>query len=627
MLHIRLLGNFLVTDRNDKVVGLTRPRLKMLLAYLALHRNEPLPKSKVIELFWSPSPDAQPVTNLRNLRYYLRRELPELNDCITFGKSVTWKANAPYQLDVAAFERSLVQAAAATDPLAQQAALGEALALYTGDLWPQCQEEWIFPIRERLRNQYICALEQLIGLLETARDYAGALVAAQRLLQATPLREESYRRLMQIQAALGDQAGIERTFAECQSQLQRKWQIAPSAPTRELYERLTQATTIVAPASPVPLIERQREWAHLQQLWTTAQRGHPHCALLTGDAGIGKTRLLTEFVTSIERQGGAALMTQCQPFTLTVAFAPLFAWLRTPLLRRRLATLTPARRADLAPLLPELAGEPVTPPTLATLESWPRQRLYETLAHLFLTGAEPLLLALDNAQWCDQGTLDWLHYLIAATPTVRLLVVGALSPLELRPHYPVARLQPRLQQSQVVTEMPLAPLTPTGVTALGQVLTGQRLSAAVAAQLYQVTEGNPLYLLEALRLFQVDEQRLQRADLVTNALLGSPPVQATLQLFFANLSPEAQEIAGLAAAIGATVCFELLALAALVSHEPLLLALDELLQNRILRDAADGYVFTHYLLQQAAYRSLSSAKRRLWQERVAWARQQVRCAS
>lgn len=623
MLHIRLLGNFLVTDHHDNPVGLTRPQLKTLLAYLALHRATPLPKAKVAELFWLPSPDAQSGTNLRNLRYYLRRELPALNDCIDFGKTVTWKVNAPCWLDVAAFERALEQADTAAEPLAQQTALVAALTLYTGELWPQCQEEWIFPIRERLRNRYIDALEQLIGLLEGQHDYSGALVAAQRLLQDTPLREESYRRVMQIQATLGDRAGLERTFAECQRQLQRKWRIAPSAPTQELYERLTQATA-VATLPNAPLIERQQEWAQLQQAWAAAQQGRPHCVLLTGVAGIGKTRLLNEFVTSVERQGLATVAAQCQPFTLTVAYAPLLAWLRTPLLRRRLAALSPSRRADLAPLLPEWAGGAETPAPPAPLESWQRQRLYETLAHLFLAQDEPLLLALDNAHWCDQGTLDWLHYLLAATPTARLLIVGAFSPLALRPHYPVARLQPHLQQSQLVTEVRLAPLTAAGVAALGLALTGQPLSTMTTAHLNQVTEGNPLYLLEALRALPVVDQTAGQVESLTLVLLGSLLIQAILQLFFADLSAEAQEIAGLAATIGYTFRFDLLALAALITYEPLLLALDELLHSQIIRDAdGDGYAFTHYLLQQAAHRSLSSAKRRLWQERVAWARQQL----
>ena len=623
MLHIRLFGNFLVTDQHNRAVGLTRPQLKTLLAYLALHRQASLSKADLAKLFWRPTLGDQPAANLRNLLHYLRQELPALADCIDFGKTVRWKADAPYCFDVAAFEGALEQAVATTDPLAQQAALVKALTYYTGELWPQCQEEWIFPIRERLRNLYITALEQLIGLLEGGRDYPGALAAAQRLLHDTPLREESYRRVMQLQAALGDHDGIERTFAECRHQLQRKWKIAPSAPTRELYDRLTQTTTCAA-HQPLPFVERQAEWAHLQQRWAAAQQGQPHCCLLTGDPGIGKSRLLTEFVASLERQGLPVVVAHCQPYTLTMDYMPLLAWLATPLLRRRLATLAPARRADLAFLLPDLADAQTAPVAAAPPESRQRQRLYDTLAHLFLAADEPILLALDNAQWCDQETLAWLHYLLGAMPTAKLLIVGAFSHLELRPHDPVARLQPRLQRSRLVTELPLGPLTQAGVAQLGQALTGRPLPVPVAASLYQATAGNPCYVSEALQTIPLDDVTLQSPVRIAHLLLTLPVVQATVQPFLAALSAGAQEVMGLAAVIGGVFSFALLAAVALTSHETLLLALDELLQQAILLDAEDdGYTFRHFLLQQAAYASLSSAKRRLWQQRVAQARQQL----
>ncbi|MCE7983069.1 MAG: hypothetical protein DYG89_17940 [Caldilinea sp. CFX5] len=622
MLHIRLLGNFLITSHHEPVVGFTRPQLKIVLAYLAVHWQKVPPKKELAKLFWQPTLDAQPATNLRNLLFHLRQELPELKECIHFGRTLRWKADTPLWLDVAAFETAVARVAATTTPADQQAALVEAVALYTGDLWPQCQEEWIIPIRERLRNQYIDALEQLIGLLEGQRAYADALVAAQRLLQAAPVREESYRRVMQIQAALGDRAGIEGTFAECRQQLQRKWQVAPSRPTSELYARLTQATTPTAPVT-VPFVERQAEWAQLQARWQAAQAGQPHCLLLTGAPGIGKSRLLTEFVAAAERQGASVALTVCQPFTLTMAYRPLLDWLATPLLRRRLAALTPARRAELAYLLPELAdaAQPISP---APLEPWQRQRLYETLAQLFLAHSEPLLLALDNAQWCDQETLDWLHYLLCATPTARLLIVGAFSPLELRPHDPVARLQPRLQSSQLVTQVALPPLSQHGVAALGEALRGQALDPALLPPLFQVTEGNPRYVLAALPLLPRSGDGNAAAEAITAGLLRAPDVQATLQRYFASLSAEAQAVAGLAAAIGRTFSCDLLVVAALSDQEALFLALDELLQHGLLADAdAAQYTFCHALLQQAALATLSSAKRLLWQKRIAGARQQL----
>lgn len=625
MLHIRLLGAFLITYNHEPLVGLTRPQLKTLLAYLVLHRNVPLSRTALRKHFWQSTVDEQPTANLRNLLHYLRHELPVLDNCIDFGKALTWKADAPCHLDVAEFEAALHQANVATAVAQQQAALAQALTLYTGDLWPACRDEWIIPERERLHKLYIGAVEQLISLLEWQRDYTAALQTAQRLLRDTPLREESYRRVMHLYAALADRAGLESTFQECQTQLAQKLKIAPSLPTRELYERLTQVTAAGPSLRTTPFVGRHQEWAYLQRAWEEALQGKPQCLLVTGAAGIGKTRLLTEFVGSVERRGQAVVVTQCHPFTLDVAYTPLLDWLRTPLLRRRMLTLSPPQRAEVAHLLPELRSEQaalaLSPPIL---ESWQRQRLYEVLGHLFLSHGEPLLLVIDNVQWCDQGTIDWLHYLFHVAPTAPLLVVGALSPHELRPHYPTAHLRPRLQQSRLVTEVRLEPLTQEGVTALGGILGGQPLSATASAQLYQVTEGNPLYVVEAFQTTQNDRAALTQASSLEAGLLRSPLVQATLQLYFVILSAPALEVLGLAATIGRTFPLDLLAKAALCDRETLLLVLDELLQREIVCDYGESvYSFGHYLLQKAAYATLSSAKRQLWHERITYARQQL----
>lgn len=625
MLHIRLLGAFVVTTADQPLAGLTRAQLKTLLAFLALRRHTPPTREEVIKLFWPVKLDSQDKNNLRTLLHYLKQVLPGPDEYWVWrNERLTWQPTTPWRFDVADFEAACALAAQCTEPAQQQAALVAAIALYTGELWPECREAWIIPERERLHNMYISALEQLLTLLETQRDYASALPFAQKLLQAAPLREENYRRLMHLYAGLADRAGIERTFQECQTQLLSKLKVAPSLPTRELYTRLLHSPAAHPHHAALPLVERRCEWAEFQKRWEGASQGNHHCLLLTGAAGIGKTRLLTEFVAGIERHGQAVVAADCHPFRDTVAYAPLLMWLRSALIQRRILALPVVRRTELACLLPELSPESAVANVMPPLESWQRQRLYETLVQLFCAHNEPLLLVLDNAQWCDQGTIDWLHYLLRVSPTAKILVVAALSTVELRNDSPVARLWPRLQQSQLVTELPLKPLTADGVLTLGSALAGQPLATTMGAQVYAVTVGNPLYVVEAFRLLLISTILLTQSELLDDALLQSPLVQATLQLYFTALSALACDVVGLAATIGYTFSFELLAAAALTSRETLFLVIDELLQRQVVCDFSEGvYSFTHHLLQRAAYVALSSARRSLWHERVTQARQQL----
>lgn len=623
MLHIRLFGNFSITHHEQPVAALTRLQLKSLLAYLTLHHQTLTPRDTVALLLSPASDVAQAKTNLRKLLFELRQKFPAIERYLAItDNTIGWKPGAAVRFDVAEFEAALQLADQAPTAGLRQAALTQALACYTGDLWPDCREEWVIPERERLSGLYVEVLEQLIDLLELQRDYTAALQAAHRLLRHNPLREESYRRIMRLYACLGERAGIEGAFQECRMLLARKLQVAPSQPTRELYERLLQAVAVAPPAAMLPFIERHTEWAHLHQAWASARQGQPRCLLFTGAAGMGKTRLLTEFTLHVERQGWPVIALRCHPFTLEIAYAPLLDWVRSAIPRRRIATLAPLWRNELARLLPDLELEatspPLTsPPLTSPLESG--QRLYEALTHLCLPSTEPLLLVIDDVQWCDQATIGWLYYLLHTTPGARLLLVATLSPLELRPHYPLTIWRSRLQQCRLATEFPLSPLTAPGVAALGSAILGEPLSATASAALYEATEGNPLYVGEALR-----SGALPPPDAISATLLQSPIVQATLQLATVPLSAAAQELLGLAAAIGRSFTLDLLAAATLLPREALLLALDELLRRAIVCD--DGvarYRFVYDLWQKAAYAALTSARQQLWQERVVQARRQL----
>jgi len=632
-LQIHLLGDFRLVYNSTPVTSVNTARLQALLAYLVLHRNAPQPRYHLAFLFWPDSTEAQAHTNLRNLLHLLRHALPDADRFLhTDTQTLQWRADAPFTLDVADFESAVAQAEQAGDQAAVRKALGEAVASYRGDLLPSCYDDWIVPERERLRQAFTRALERLIVLLEDQRDYRTAIGYAQRLLRHDPLHEATCRRLMRLHALSGDRAGALRAYHTCATILQRELAVEPSPATREAYERLLQTDALPAPspAPPVglaavsPLVGRHQEWVRLQETWQAASAGRPHFVLVTGEAGIGKTRLAEELVQWAERQGIATATARCYAAEGALAYAPVVAWLRA----RPLPPLEPVWCSEIARLLPELLAEQpdLSPPGPLT-EAWQRQRFFESLARAILGGSQPLLLLIDALQWCDRGTLEWLHYLLRLDPQARLLVVGTCRPEEMGDDHPLASLLQALHHDEQLTEIELGTLDEAETVSLTANVAGGELDPDLAACLYRETEGIPLFVMEIVRSgLPVGDQEPEAGEWETVCWPEPLParVKAALMARLAQLSPPTRELAGVAATIGREFTFTVLARASELDEDTLVRALDELWQRRIVREqGADAYDFSHDKFREAAYASLSAARQRLLHRRVAQALEAV----
>ena len=175
LLQIHLLGGWRVIYGEEPISGLDAARLQALLAYMVLHRDAPLTRQQIAFLFWPDTTDAQAQTNLRQLLHTLRRRLPNADGYLEFGaKTLGWRTQAPLATDVGRFELTLARAQMASGS-AQLGGLAEAAGLYRGDLLPQCYDDWILPIRERLAQQFVQTLAQLAHLHEERRDYTAAV--------------------------------------------------------------------------------------------------------------------------------------------------------------------------------------------------------------------------------------------------------------------------------------------------------------------------------------------------------------------------------------------------------------------------------------------------------------------
>ena len=633
-LRVHLLGSFRLLHRDEAVTGFDQARLQELLAYLLLHRNVPVPRQQLAFLFWPDSVEEQARTNFRNLWHRLRRALPDADHLLlTDDLSVQWRGDDACWLDVAAFEKGLQRARADLAPDEQIASLEEAVAVYGGELLPGCYSEWLLAERDRLAQAYGAALEQLAALNEERRDYRQAIGHAQALLRHDPLHEPVYAQLMRLHALNDDRAAALHTYHTCVTILRRELDVEPSRPTREIYERLlnvkSQPAALPQFESAAPLVGREAEWALLQKTWREATGG-ARLVLISGEAGIGKTRLAEALVEWVGRQGIPALTARCYATEGELAYEPVVAWLRG---HPRPPLADPWLR-ELARLLPEILIErPDLPPPGPLTEAWQRLRLFEALAHALLTGHSALLLVLDDLQWCDRDTLDWLHYLLHAREAVgarmQLLVVATVRPEE-ESKTALDSWMAGLSRAGNLTEIELGPLSQDATLTLADRIAGRPLDRALGPLLYQGTEGHPLFIVEMVRagFGQARSTTANHAAAMTATPAALPTkVRQVLEARLVQLSPAARSTVELAAVIGRAFTFSVLAAASDLSEDVLVRCLDECWRKRIVREQEDdAYDFSHDKLREAAYAGLSRTRLRWLHGQVAQALESVHAA-
>ena len=502
-LHIQLFGDFHLMLGEVPLTTVRHARERALLAYLLLHRNAPRSRQHLAFLFWPDTGEAQALTNLRNLLFKLRQALPDPDRfLLTEAHAVQWRPDAPYTLDVAAFEAAAAQAATVAD-------LEQAALLYRGDLLPSCYDDWILPERARLQQMAMGLLERLIGMLEERRELHAAIACARQLGQLDPLNETACRTLIRLHAADNDRAGALRVYHSFVRKLRDELGVDPSAETQSAYRRLLSTENATGSAAPPaswatpdqpPLVGRQPEWRRLLDAWRAAAGGNPHLLLLAGEAGIGKTRLAEELLAWISRQGLAGAAAHCYAAEGALTYAPVAAWLRAPALQKRLSALEMPWLTEIARLAPDLlAGRRDVPRPGPLTERWQRQRLFEALARVMCAPGEPLLLLLDDLQWCDRDTLEWLHYLLRFDPQARLLVLGTVRTEDVTPDHPLNALVSAVRQTEQLAELTLGPLSAAETASLAAHMTKQSLTPRQHAWLHQESEGNPLFVVEMVR--------------------------------------------------------------------------------------------------------------------------------
>lgn len=311
LLKLHLLGHFRLFYGEKPLPFNTLPKTLPLLAYLLLHRGL-IPRDVLAYTFWPDVEEAEARANLRRHLYNLRHVLPEFaGEWVTReGQALQWNPNAPYWLDVEAFERY------GREPSRMQ----DALSLYTGDLLPEVYEDWLDFDRQRLRSLYFSTAAQWIAAQRVAHRYDTAIPIAEQALRQDPWREDILRELIQLRVLSGDRTGALQAYQTFKKQLEEELDVAPMPETVRLYEQIQRGglevgepdsppplrTPAALPVSPPgrvpvplkPIIGREIEITTLLNL--LSQEAAPTRLLtLIGTAGTGKTRLALEVASRL----------------------------------------------------------------------------------------------------------------------------------------------------------------------------------------------------------------------------------------------------------------------------------------------------------------------------------------
>ena len=324
---------------------------------------------------------------------------------------------------------------------------------------------------------------------------------------------------------------------------------------------------------------------------------------------MGKSRIAAEIATIAGLGGAVVASSQCFGTSGRLALAPVADWLRHPDVRAASAALDPAWRAEVGRLVPAEGSEERGAGSRAMVDAWQRHRFFEGLARALMTVGRPMLLVLDNMQWCDQETLAFITFFLGLAAGTPVLVAGTWRNDAFDDDPELAAWTVRMRAAGLLTELSLSPLDAAGTARLAEAISGWAPPEPDADLLQAATGGFPLYVVEAMR---------GRAD------AGSTPLPAgdladVLRNRLEQASAPAREVAGLAAAVGADFTLDLLTEASDLDAGTVVEAVDELWRRRIMREYRDGYDFSHDLLRETAYTLVSPPKRWLLHRRVAQA--------
>ncbi len=666
-------------ERDGMLIDVDTRKAIALIAYLAVTRQRHS-RDALAALLW-------PEYDQSHARATLRRTLSTLNKALdgpwleVDRETIGLNPDSDLQIDVNSFHDLLAECQshhhrpaeacpACLDPLTK------AVLLYHGDFLAGFSlrdspnfDDWQFYQADSLRRELASALERLVYCHSSQGNFDPAIAYARRWLSLDRLHEPAYRQLMQLYTWAGQRAAALHQYRECVQVLEQELGVAPLEATTRLYQSIKEnqappppvqskspvtiiseettggtaaatniATLVASPPTPVPaytlpgatypFLGRSAEWSILTQAYDSISTGGS-LVILEGEAGIGKTRLAEEFLSSNRAKGSTVIAARCYEGETHLAYGPIVTGLRTAIAQKRntrwLEAISTPLLSEAARLLPELATfRPGLPPVPPLDSPGAQTRFFEGLRHILLAlcaGKYPGVIFFDDVHWADGASLDLLSYLVRRIQEQPFFLIITWRNKQTSNEQRLQHLLAEAQRFGKATIVSLSRLSESTVRELVQSVaaTGDSYPLELTERLYQETEGLPFFLIEYLTAMA---KGVLSAGNDSWSLPGG--VRDLLRSRLVDVSEVGWQLLNTAAVIGRSFDFDTLREASGRSEEETITALEELIAQGLIEEVQDNtgqgaltYDFCHEKLRTLVYEETSLARRRLLHRRVA----------
>lgn len=634
-LKITLLGAFSAAV-DGRPVGFGRAEAR-LIAYLALNAFRQLRRTRVAGCLWPDAPDRRARANLSTVLWRAQRQLGRCG--FTTGVILTSARDLSLnpkvcEVDVDAFRSGCVLAKHSGSSLDGLATAVRAVEHYTGDLLDGWDEEWCVLERESLRLLHIDTLRQLSREYDRRGRHDIALGFARRACEADPLSETAQREFIGLLLKSGRKSDAHRQYRRFASLSRAELGVDPDKETSALLEsgEADRADCQVPAGMPagwepvkpelVPLVGRQSERRELEVFLEDVRRGKGGVVVVVGETGIGKSKIIRWLWEEWASRGGRLAYGACVEFNEPVPYQSITdaidGFVDVEAILSAEVKDAPARRIEREGLAQQRKFDDtmVFPAGRLRLYRWLRAQL-QTVAV-----SAPLLIVVEDLQWADDGSLDFVAYLRSHLEGLPIgLILSWRTGSDGRQRRRILQ-QLELQAKRVLR---LGRLTKAETKALLRYLVGNTDGLeSFASWLWLETEGNPLFIVETVRLVRQSQvsdmlrspRSRQLPHGISDVLIPDGVKSAILQRL-STMKSTAQHLVTVASILGRTFAEDLLADVAGLRPNAFSQAVAELIGVGILEREGATLRFSHDKIRAVCYAGLPSTARRVFHGRAA----------